>query len=91
MTSQREENKIEKKKGLGTDLETLENVVSQMPREGSVPKSKEQSTVMNASENLCKRTEKCPKDVARQTPLVQISNLYKEGFSEAAGTKVRLE
>lgn len=46
---------------------------------------------MNVFENLCKRIEKCLKDVVRQILLVQISNFYKEGFSEVAGIKVRLE
>lgn len=54
----REENKIGKEKWPMTDLETcdLEPMMSPMPREGSIPKSKERSAVMNASESLCKTT-----------------------------------
>lgn len=40
-----------------------------MPREGRVPKSKEQSTAMSASVSLCNRTENCPLDVTIQKPL----------------------
>lgn len=49
----KEENKIGKEKWPMTGLEPydLEPMTSQMPREGSIPKSKEQSAVMNASES----------------------------------------
>lgn len=51
-----------------TDLETcdLEPMMSPMPREGSIPKSKERSAVMNASESLCKTTSVT--DLAVQNP-----------------------
>lgn len=44
-----------------------------MLREGSVPKSKEQSTGMNASDSWCKKTENCLQDLAVQMPLVSFT------------------
>lgn len=57
MWLQREENKIQKNEGLGMPSE---NVSSQMPRQGSVPESKEQSTLVKTSKGLYKRIQNCP-------------------------------
>lgn len=67
-----------RKKGPGTPPE---NVMSQMPRGGSVPKSKEQSTLVNTSTSLRKRTDLSMQFGNTET----IGNLYMKGFSEAGG------
>lgn len=69
-------NKIKKKKGPGMPPE---NVMLQMAREGSVPKSKEQPMLVSTSESLCKRTENYSCDLATQKLLVTFTRRISVG------------